>query len=132
MASRLEPEKNIVLAINAMCEVVKQRPQVGLVIVGSGSEEQQLKLKVRNCGLAANIIFENWIDKSTLYSYYKTTDLFLSTSLYEGYGLTLAEAQAAGCPIISTDVGVARDVGARLMRLDAGVVAEGITQIIKD
>ena len=40
-------------------------------------------------------------------SYYKTADLFLLTSDYEGYGLTLVEAVAAGVRVISSDVGIA-------------------------
>ena len=77
-----------------------------------------------------NVIFEKWIDRETLFSYYKTVDLFLVTSLYEGYGMTLVEAQAAGCPIISTDVGVAREVGARIIDHDSLSVAKTVIQLL--
>jgi glycosyltransferase involved in cell wall biosynthesis len=40
----------------------------------------------------------------------KTADLFLVTSNYEGYGMTIVEALAAGCTVVSTDVGCAREV----------------------
>lgn len=108
MASRLTKEKNIGLAIEAMREVVKQKPKTGLVIAGSGSEEKSLKLKTKSYKLEVTVVFEPWINHETLVSYYKTCDLFLLTSWYEGYGMTLVEAQAAGCKIVSTDVGVAR------------------------
>lgn len=108
MASRLTREKNIGLAIEAMREMIKQRPKTGLIIVGSGPEAEKLKLKIANCKLENSIILESWTDD--LSSYYKTADLFLLTSLYEGYGMTLVEARAAGCPIVSTDVGIAREI----------------------
>ena len=36
--------------------------------------------------------------------------MFLLTSNYEGYGRTIVEAMAAGCPVVMTDVGIAREV----------------------
>ncbi len=132
MASRLEKEKNIELAIKAWPKVLKDFPQAGLVIVGSGSEELRLKKMVVSAGLAKSVIFENWADKGTLYSYYKTADLFLNTSLFEGYGMTLVEAQSAGCKIISTDVGVAREVGATITDFDAHDLSSKVMAIFKD
>ncbi len=108
VASRLSPEKNISLAIKAMKEIVAKYPKVGLIIVGSGSEEKVLKLKAETCNLKANVIFEGWQDD--LASYYKTADLFLLTSNYEGYGMTIVEALSYGCPVVMTDAGCAGDV----------------------
>ena len=58
--------------------------------------------------LTANIVFEGWQNDSL--SYYKTADLFLNTSNYEGYGLTFLEAAVSGCPIVTTDVGIASEL----------------------
>ncbi|MCX6731767.1 MAG: glycosyltransferase [Candidatus Parcubacteria bacterium] len=99
MASRLTKEKNISLAIEAVKEI--NNIKVGLVIVGNGPEKE-------NYELCKNIIIEPWTDD--LISYYKTADLFLLTSNYEGYGMTVVEAMAAGCPVIMTDVGLANKV----------------------
>ncbi len=106
MASRLTREKNIGLAIDAMAEIVKKYPKTGLVIAGSGPEEK--KLKVKSFRLKNNIIFETWTED--VISYYKTADLFLLTSNYEGYGMAVVEAMAAGCPVVMTDVGLAGEV----------------------
>ncbi|RJQ32449.1 glycosyltransferase [Candidatus Parcubacteria bacterium] len=114
MASRFSKEKNIELAIGAFSEVVKIHPKVGLIIVGSGQEKQNYEPACRRGRsrikkeLQKNIIIENWTDD--LASYYKTTDLFLLTSNYEGYGRTLVEAAAVGCKIISSDAGVAPEI----------------------
>jgi glycosyltransferase involved in cell wall biosynthesis len=148
MASRLEKEKNVGLAIRAWKEVIRSVPKAGLIIVGDGREKNQLKKMAVQVGLLSDdlsnlvgretssnlvgsgvnnsVIFEDWVDQSTLTSYYKTADVFLNTSLFEGYGMTLVEAQAVGCKIVSTDVGVAREVGARIVGCGEGEVAEGI------
>ncbi len=115
MASRLEKEKNINLALAAWPDVLVKSPRVGLVIVGKGSEQGNLQSIVDNLGIKDSVILEPWADQATLVSYYKTADLFLNTSLYEGYGMTMVEARAAGCKIVSTDVGVASEVGAQIV-----------------
>ena len=108
VASRLTREKNIGIAISSMREVIKKHPKAGLVIVGSGPEENNLKLKAKSCKLTANIIFEPW--QSDVVSYYKTADAFLLTSKYEGFGMTLVEAIASDCPVISSDVGIVGNI----------------------
>ena len=149
IASRLEKEKNIGMAIRAWAEVIKKlnekNRKVGLVIVGDGSQFNTLKNLAgisdltgqtqANAGArfeskksGQSVIFENWADKDTLISYYKTCDQFLVTSLFEGYGMTLVEAHAAGCKIISTDVGVAREVGAKIVGWNEGELVEVIVK----
>lgn len=108
VASRLAREKNIGVVLEAMSSVVKKYPNAGLVIVGSGPEEDNLKSKIINYKLGGNVVLEPWQDE--IISYYKTTDAFLLSSRYEGFGMTLVEASASGCPIISSDVGLVGDV----------------------
>jgi glycosyltransferase involved in cell wall biosynthesis len=108
IASRLSPEKDIPIALKAFRKFVSKYAKVGLVIVGQGVEEEKLKRMVGNMGLEKNVSFESWQQDIT--SYYKTVDLFINTSHFEGYGMTLVEAASAGCPILTTNVGIAQDV----------------------
>ena len=126
MASRLEKEKNIELAIRAFAEVLKKLPKTGLVIVGEGREETKLKKLSARLGIENSVIFGSWANKETIASYYKTADIFLNTSLYEGYGMTLVEAQATGCKIISTDVGIAKEVGVMIVGYNVTEIANMI------
>ena len=113
IASRLERERNIALVLRSFPEVIKRYPQAGLIIVGGGKERPVLEKMVRDLGLSRNVVFEGW--QSELASYYKTAEVFLNTPWYEGYGRSLAEAAAIGMPIISTDVGIAREVKATIV-----------------
>ncbi len=108
MMSRLVKQKNIPLALEAMREVIVRHPKTGMIIVGDGPERANYELLIMNYGLRRNVILEKWTDD--IVSYYKTADLFLSTSNYEGWGMTTVEALAAGCPVIMTNVGCAGEV----------------------
>jgi glycosyltransferase involved in cell wall biosynthesis len=111
MASRLSKEKNISLAIEAMARIAKSESQGVkplLLIVGNGPERKNLELGIRNYELDKNVVLENWT--GDLSSYYKTSDLFLLTSNYEGYGRTVVEALAADLPVVMTDVGLAGEL----------------------
>lgn len=108
MASRLTKEKNIKLAIKALSSLIRTNRRIVLVIVGDGPEKENLRRMAHGLGLSENVVFEPWTDD--LASYYKTCDLFLLTSNYEGYGMTLIEAAAAGTKIVSSDVGIAPEI----------------------
>ncbi|OGF75872.1 hypothetical protein A3C77_02140 [Candidatus Giovannonibacteria bacterium RIFCSPHIGHO2_02_FULL_45_13] len=125
MASRITKEKNIGFAIEAFAEIMKELPppltpppyEGGgggegvmplLLIVGDGSELQNLEFQVSSFKIQDFVIFEP--HTSDIASYYKTCDLFLLTSNYEGYGRTLVEAAAAGAKIVSSGVGIASEI----------------------
>lgn len=126
MVSRLEPEKNIEMAIRAIAMVDKSIG-LGLIIVGSGREMQKLKKLAYKLKIEASVAFEGF--QSDLMSYYKGCDIFLVTSWYEGYGIVFKEAKASGCVIVSTDVGIARDVGAEIVGWEEGEVADQIIDL---
>jgi len=126
MASRLTKEKNIGLAIEVLKEIAKKHPEVLLLIVGSGPESEKIKSQVIDYKLQDFVVFESW--NNDLVSYYKTADLFLLASNYEGYGRTVIEAMAASLPVVMTDVGIGMGLVARVG--DESDLAEKILGII--
>ena len=129
MASRLTKEKNIPLALATMQEVLKRYPRTGLVIIGEGP-------LANTYDLVPNTFFLPW--QNDLSPFYKSSDIFLLTSSYEGYGMTLIEAAASGTPIVTTDVGLVRDgvVNAHTAFIasvgDAVKLAEQIVMLLRD
>jgi glycosyltransferase involved in cell wall biosynthesis len=103
MASRLTPEKDIQTGIKAFLSARKKNPEIGLIIVGSGSEEKKIKK-------SDSVIHLPWADYPTLISYMKTCEIFMSTSLYEGYGLSMLEAHTTGATLVATDAGIAPEL----------------------
>lgn len=119
--ARLEREKNISLALSAFKTVLKSVPNAGLIIFGSGREEARLKRLIKCLGLEDRVRFEGWTTDPI--SAYKSADLMLVTSFYEGYGMNIIEALACGCSVVATDVGIARDAGATIAGFDSNDVA---------
>lgn len=107
VVSRLEPEKNPCLALRAFAEAAPA--DACLIIVGAGSERRHLEVLAQEFDISNRVFFEGEQDPA---QYYALADLVLVTSRYEGYGLVIVEALAAGKPVLSTDVGVAREAGA--------------------
>jgi glycosyltransferase involved in cell wall biosynthesis len=107
---RLEKEKRLSLAIDALHAAREAGHDAGLTFVGSGIEERSLRADARRRGLEHFVDFAGWHDD--IMPYLSAADILLVTSKYEGYGMAIIEALAAGVPVLSTDVGVAREAGA--------------------
>lgn len=128
MASRLTHEKQVVWACSALESVAEKYPDLGIVILGDGPERAVLEKisYVRVAGWTDNVV-----------SYMKGADLFLNTSLYEGYGRTLVEAAASGVPVVTTDVGVAPEIfengktGILITPLDAPALSAAVLSVIE-
>lgn len=132
---RLEKEKNCADALRAFADVAEYFPGAGLLVAGTGSEEQALKALVTNYGLSSKVVFLGY--RTDTYSLYKAVDCMLVTSMYESWGAAMVEALAAGCPVVAPDVGVAPEAGAivvpreRLAREVIGVLQSGVRGVLK-
>ncbi|MFZ2887223.1 MAG: glycosyltransferase [Minisyncoccia bacterium] len=106
VVARLEPEKNVALAIKAFASAPES---ACLIILDEGSEKKELEQLVTDLKLSDRVFFEGKQDPAP---YYALADLILVPSHFEGYGLVIVEALAAGKPVLATDVGIAREAGA--------------------
>jgi glycosyltransferase involved in cell wall biosynthesis len=101
---RLVPYKRFNLLIEILVRVKKHQPDLQAVIAGEGSERAALE------GLIARHGAQNWIrlpgriDDESLIDLYRRAWALLSTSAYEGWGLTITEAAACGTPAIVTPI----------------------------
>lgn len=102
---RFEPEKDPLRALEVLRDVRAQGAAAKLVMLGSGSMERELRAAAE--GLPVE--FPGWRDPL---AYLQTADVAFSTSLHESWGASIVEALAAGVPVVSRDVGVAREAGA--------------------
>lgn len=112
--ARLQSEKNLDMLLRVMRTVVEKHQKTGLLIVGSGPLEERLNEQARQLGIAHNVRFAGY--QSQVQNYLTAADMYVHTSKYEGYGLSILEAALAGKAIVTSDVGLIGDV------LDDGVV----------
>ncbi len=97
---RIEAQKNPKKFIQIVKKTSLIFPKIKTVIVGQGSESKTIKKLIKKLGLQKNIkIYPTTINPQKFYSRSK---IFLLTSNYEGFPLTLLEAISCGCyPIIN-------------------------------
>jgi glycosyltransferase involved in cell wall biosynthesis len=76
-----------------------------LVIVGNDGPETQLLYRVvAKCGLEDRVVFLRNISDALLSTLYARCELVVAPSLLEGFGLPVAEALAAGCRVVCSDI----------------------------
>ncbi|MEO0404403.1 MAG: glycosyltransferase, partial [Bacteroidota bacterium] len=109
IVGRFAPIKNHELFLEAIAIANKQseRP-IYAVIVGDGERKQELQQLSENLGISDLLTWTSWIEQ--IETALPAFDTVVLTSKNEGTPVSLIEAQAAGIPVISTDVGGVRDV----------------------
>ncbi|MBI2063486.1 MAG: glycosyltransferase family 4 protein, partial [Candidatus Yanofskybacteria bacterium] len=92
-----------------------------LLLVGDGSEKENLKLKIENLKLGDSVIFAGSVGHYELPKYLRISDVFVRPSRSEGLGSAFLEAMAASLPVIGTKVGGIPDF---LKNKETGLFAE--------
>lgn len=78
-----------------------QDPEIGLLIVGSGPQEEELKEFFKEKNLS-NVFFEEFRQQDMLFKYYALSDIFILPSLEEVWGLVVNEALSSGLYVLSS------------------------------
>jgi glycosyltransferase involved in cell wall biosynthesis len=107
---RLERYKQVDRAIGALKYLP---PEYELVVVGRGSRQPELERRARVLGVADRVRMQGGVSDDDLRRWYATADVFVTMSLREAFGLTLAEALAAGCGIVASDIPAHRELVTR-------------------
>jgi len=95
------------MAIKVLGELAKEYPNAELCMVGpnkDGSLESCRKL-AEDSGVLNNIIFTGQLPKEEWINLSKKYDIFINTTDFESFGLSVLEAAACGLPIVTTNSG---------------------------
>jgi glycogen(starch) synthase len=110
----LEPEYDLPLQIEALSAVRRSHPDAGLVIIGAGSLEDDLRRLIQTRADRNHILLCGDVPHpATLQAIAKATVL-LRTTLYDGDAISVREALHLGTPVIASDNGM-RPEGVRLI-----------------
>jgi glycosyltransferase involved in cell wall biosynthesis len=119
--SSLFPRKNAHGLIEAYARAVEKFGlKHKLVIIGriDGAYEPVLQKLCEKLDLAGKVIFIGFIEDSDLPYYYRAADIFVFPSLFEGFGIPIVEAMAAGIPLVAVDATTSPEIIG-----DAGLLA---------
>jgi glycosyltransferase involved in cell wall biosynthesis len=101
---RLVPYKRFDLLIDSLVELRRRQPNLQAVIAGEGSERERLEALVRDHGAEGWLRLPGRLDDDGLIELYRRAWLLLSSSAYEGWGMTITEAAACGTPAIASPI----------------------------
>ena len=96
---KMKAVKNHQLLLRAFARL--DRPDARLMFVGDGQRREALLSLAQELGVRDRVIFPGFHPDPT--PFYKTSDLFVLSSNYEGFGNVIVEAMACGTPVVSTD-----------------------------
>ena len=104
IVGRLCKQKGQTILLDALTEVVNKFQATMLFIVGDGPDKAELQEKANRLGLDKYIRWFGALPQEEVFRLYAAMDVLVMPSLYEGFGLTAAEAMAAGLPVVGTRV----------------------------
>ena len=100
---RLIRRKAIDVMIEAMGRISQRN--ISLLVVGDGPEGELLRSQAERSGLQERVRFLGHVADDEKYRYISNADLFVSTSLHEGFGIVFMEAMYCGLPIVCSNHG---------------------------
>ena len=106
---RIESEKRVEDIVKALSILRTECPTVGLVVVGEGRALPGVRRLAQKLGLTDRVVYTGSWSKDA-WGMIRSSDAYIQSSAYEGYGRTLVEAALAGIPVITTDVGIVGEV----------------------
>lgn len=98
---RFAPPKNHKFIIRVFAEVLKEKQNAFLLLVGDGDLRGETEALTVELGIQDNVIFAGL--RSDVNRMLQAMDVFLFPSVYEGLPLSIIEAQAAGLPCLISD-----------------------------
>jgi len=100
---RLIKRKAIDHMIRALAGVPEVR--VRLLVLGDGPEREYLESIAGELGMGDRVVFVGYVTERKKFDYVEISDVFISTSLHEGFGIVFMEAMHCGLPIICSNYG---------------------------
>ncbi len=107
---RLGYEKKVDIVLRAFCLVAKLNRKVKLTIVGDGPARKSLIELAKTLGLEGKVFFPGTVQRNELQKYFDGNDFFVNASDSETFGYVVAEAMAAGLPVVAVKAQGTKDI----------------------
>ena len=133
----LEPRKNIPALLEAHARLRSRHPELALVLVGAkGWGGDVITERAAELGLGDSLVRTGYVPHDRLPSIVAGARVFCFPSLFEGFGIPVAEALAAGVPVVASDDPsldeASGDAALRVPARDPEAIAGGIERLLVD
>jgi glycosyltransferase involved in cell wall biosynthesis len=112
-AASLEPVKNQALLLDVFRIVLEERSDVRLMIAGGGHLEENLREIAADFEVQEMVTWLGPVDHVDMPDVYRQASVYMQTSRYESFGISVIESQACGLPVLGTPVGILPEVASR-------------------
>ena len=135
--ARVSPQKGLLYAVRALPEILRQYPAAHLLSVGATTDPRwtaELKREAESLSVADH--FHMLGARTNVVDFLRACDIFVFPSLYEGLGIALIEAMAAGCVCVATNTGPIPEVvqdgkdGVLVPPADAPALARAVCDLL--
>jgi glycosyltransferase involved in cell wall biosynthesis len=135
--STLHPHKGLDNMLEAFAEFLRLRPEFRLVVAGMrGFHTEALERRRAQLGLADAVEFTGWIPRADLYDLYTRAWAFLYPSTFEGFGMPILEALAAGIPTGCSNIeplsSLAGDAALQFDPHDTAALRDALLRLVSD
>jgi glycosyltransferase involved in cell wall biosynthesis len=136
---RLIDEKRVDLLIDAISLLIEYFPRLRCEVIGDGPELGRLRQRAADHGIEGNVAFLGEVDRPTLAAHLAGAKVLVLASVREGYGMTVAEAQAAGTVpvVVASPTSAASDlvrhgIDGLVTAPTPGEVATAVQRLLRD
>ena len=117
---RFSYEKNQAFLINVFKHLTERLPDSKLLLIGDGEDREKIEMQIQVLGITDKVILTGNV--GNVQDYLQAIDVFVFPSRFEGFGIVVLEAQAAGLPCVVSDC----------VSQEAGIVDDIIFLTLKD
>ena len=107
---RIAKRKGIDFLIRSMPFVIQTIPDARLLVGGKGADMEKMRSLVKQLGLERTVTFLGFVPDDQLNTLYNQAECVVVPSIFEGFGITVIEALAAGTRVVGTDVDGIREI----------------------
>ncbi|REG52387.1 glycosyltransferase involved in cell wall biosynthesis [Paraburkholderia sp. BL6669N2] len=100
-AGRMAEQKGFDILIDSFGRIASDFPAWDLVILGDGDDRRALTAQVAAAGLGDRVLLPGQV--GNMPDWYERADLYVLSSRFEGFSMTIVEAMASGCAVVSFD-----------------------------
>ena len=133
---KISPRKNILGVMEAMAGLRATLPHHLVIAGGDGWAVADVYAAIKRLGLEGRIHFPGFVSDAELATLYAEAAVYVHPSFYEGFGLTVLEAMAAGTPVIAADRSSLPEVAGEAALLvdpaDVDALAQAILRLSTD